>query len=189
MLSAIKRRLGRVFGADDRSPAEYAMIAPPMHMAPRSPIVAASVSTGFPQPAQRSNVGVAAPRADAPAEQIIGIASPEAPPKIGIQRGPAYAEHYAAEFIAWVRRSTGRTICLTVDDLLLISKCQFSEPLGIPRPPDRGLLSAIKRMTGIVVRHDVRGQKPDGSKTTVYEIGSLAMAANAAAPAPIRRAA
>ncbi len=189
MLSAIKRRLGRVFGADDRSPAEHAMIAPPMHMAPKSPIIVASASKGFPQTAKRSNVGVMAPRADAPAELNVGNASTEAPPKIGIQRGPAYAEQYASEFIAWVRRSTGRTICLPVDDLLLISKCQFSQPLGIPTPPDRSLLSTIKRMPGIVVRQNVRGQKSDGSKTTVYEIGSLATAANAAAPAPIRRAA
>lgn len=139
---------------------------------PAAPMIGACISTGSESAPGSTAIKSKIHEFSTERRPIISIASPEAGPKIGIRRGATYAELYAADFVGWLRRSTCRPLSVTVGDMLLLSKSRFSEPLGIPRPPDRGLLAAIKRQPGIVVRQDVRGRRPDGGKTTVYVIGS-----------------
>ncbi len=155
MLQRVVDRLERAFG---RGKSNAAL-----------PIIGGCVSTSGSQAVFRDvpNIGEQIGPLTAP------VASPEAPPIIGIKRGTEYAVRFAADFIGWVRRNSGPTVSLTDDRLLEISLHNYATALGIPVPPDRSLLAAIKKMPGIEVRANRRGYTADGSKTTVYVIRQL----------------
>lgn len=110
---------------------------------------------------------------------------------IGVRRGAGYADQFAMEFVACVRRSFGHSVNWTVDDVLTISKQHFAAPCGIQVPPDRSLLAALKRLPGVEARQDVRGVRGDGGKTTIYTIRAIDVgtdgAAGSVAGAPLRR--
>ena len=77
------------------------------------------------------------------------------------------SKHYSGR-VHWLGAEKVRS--LTVGDLLTVSTRDYATVLGMPRPPDRSLLAAIKRMPGVEVRPDLRGLCADGSKTTTYTI-------------------
>lgn len=131
-----------------------------------APIIGGCVATRHPVQARVSHDSVTPEAAAA----MIGDAAPNEVPMIGIRHGRDYAEQFAFEFVAYVRRSFTHPVRWTVDDVLAVSKLPFAVECGIPVPPDRSLLSALKRLPGIEVQQDVRGFRPNGGKTSVYTI-------------------
>jgi hypothetical protein len=94
-------------------------------------------------------------------------------PIIGTKRGRghAYAEAFAARFLAWLADQPEATMMLPDEVVIEMAAKQFAPAAGMPMPPPRNLLSVLKRTPGVQVKPNVRVRDGRGDvigKTTMY---------------------
>lgn len=89
----------------------------------------------------------------------------------GTRKGMAFADDFAAAYVAWVRHE-GRAGEWPVDDVLRMA-CEFADKCRREMPVARNFLQSLKRQRGVVVRADRRIYNSAGTpigKTTFYEL-------------------
>lgn len=153
-----------------------------------TPLVVGSVPRAVPNigcgPATCSVVPSADATAVSPETAIIGSTNLELAnierrptatvvPIIGTKhgRGHSHAAAFAAEFLAWLADQPEATMMLPDEVVIDMAANQFAPVAGMPMPPSRNLLSALKRSPGVRVKPNVRVRDARGDvigKTTMY---------------------
>jgi hypothetical protein len=94
-------------------------------------------------------------------------------------RGRPYAEAFAASFLDWLKDQTPSSALLSVEMIISMAATKFAPTAGMPMPPTRNLLGALKRSPGVRVKRDVRVRDARGDvigKTTMYKLPTTAQA-------------